>query len=270
MCDAGRLGYRFVNEQRLRTPLARRENALQAVSWDDGLHEAATRLAELVRRDGGTSVAAIASPHLTNEELFTLRQLIAGGLRTQQHDVAVALGSADDFLIKAEKAANARGARDLGLAAGEGGTDLAKIRAGIEAGTIRGLFVTGTDLWTLWGDAAADILKRLEVLIVVTANAHPLAELAHVVLPGLTFAEKNGSFTNVAGRVQRIHRALDPGTQPTDGEIFLQLGRRLGMETRPGLFEPRKIFTEISGQIPSYGALAWDSLGALGLETAGA
>jgi NADH-quinone oxidoreductase subunit G len=270
MCDPGRLGYRFVNEQRLRAPLARRENALHPVSWDDGLHDAATRLADLVRRDAGASLAAIVSPHLTNEELFTLRQLIAGGLRTQQHDVAVVLGNADDFLIKAEKAANARGARDLGLAAGEGGTDLATIRARVEGGTIKGLFVTGTDLWTLWGDAAAGILKRLEVLVVVTANAHPLTELAHVVLPGLTFAEKNGSFTNFAGRVQRIHRALDPATQPSDGEIFLQLGRRLGMETSPGLFEPRKIFTEISRQVPSYGALAWDTLGPLGAATADA
>jgi NADH-quinone oxidoreductase subunit G len=268
MCDAGRLGYRFVNEHRLRAPLARHQDALQPVSWDDALHAAATRLADLVRRNGGASLATIVSPHLTNEELFTLRQLIAGGLRTEQHDVAVIVGASDDFLIKAEKAANARGARDLGLAAGEGATDLAKIRAGIEAGTIKGLFVTGTDLWEIWGKDAADVLRRLEVLVVVAPNAHPLLELAHVVLPGLTFAEKNGSFTNVAGRVQRIHRALDPGTQPSDGEIFLQLGRRLGMEASPGLFEPRRIFTEISRQIPRYSALAWDTLGSLGAATA--
>jgi NADH-quinone oxidoreductase subunit G len=270
MCDPGRLGYRFVNERRLRKPRVRRGDVLATASWDEALHSAATALATLVHRDGASALAAVVSPHLTNEELFTLGQLIGGGLRTQQRDVAVVLGPADDFLIKAEKAANGRGARDLGLAAAPGETDLAGIRAGIEAGAIRGLFVTGTDVWKVWGDAAAQVLGRLELLVLVTSNEHPMVDFAHVLLPGITFAEKNGTFTNHAGRVQRIHRALDPGTQPTDGEIFLQLGRRLGMEMAPGAFDPRQIFAAITRQVPRYGALSWDDLGPRGRATADA
>jgi NADH-quinone oxidoreductase subunit G len=267
MCDAGRLGYRFVNENRLRAPRAGRGTTSADVSWNDALQLAATELGELVRRDGAAAVAAIVSPHLTNEELFTLRHLITNGLRVTQRDVAVVVGAADDFLIKAEKAANARGARDLGMAAGPGEADLAAIRAGIETGTIRGLFVTGTDLWTVWGADAPAILARLETLVIVASNEHPMLALANVVLPGLTFAEKNGTFTNAAGRVQRIHRALDPGSQPSDGEIFLQLGRRLGMEVVPGLFEPRAIFTAITQNVPSYSPLQWDALGTRGAAT---
>jgi NADH-quinone oxidoreductase subunit G len=268
MCDAGRLGYRFVNEHRLRAPLLRREAALAPASWDEALDETVKRLAELTRRHGADALAAVVSPHLTNEELFTLGQLIAGGLRTRQRDVAVRLGDADDFLIKAEKAANARGARDLGLAAAPGDLDLAGIRDAIVAGTIRGLFVTGTDLWEVWGADAEAVLARLEVLVVVATNAHPLVERADVVLPGLTFAEKNGTFTNHAGRVQRIHRALDPGTHPSEGETFVQLGRRLGMELAPGLFDPRAVFTALAGQVTSYRTLTWDGLGAAGQATA--
>ena len=85
------------------------------VDSDDALQTAATSLASLVREAGAPSVAAIVSPHLTNEDLFALQQLISGGLRIEQRDVAVVDGYADDFLIKPEKAANARGARDLGL-----------------------------------------------------------------------------------------------------------------------------------------------------------
>ena len=89
--------------------------------------------------------------------------------------------------------------------------------------------------------------------------------LAHVVLPGLTFAEKNGTFTNFAGRVQRIHRALDPGNQPSDGEIFLQLGRRLGMEVAPGLFEPRAIFArDRTARRRATVRCSWDALGSSG------
>ncbi len=270
MCDAGRLGYRYINERRLHEPRVRGDGGHVPASWDEALHAAATGLGDLVRRAGAPAVAAIVSPHLTNEELFTLAQLIRGGLRIDQRDIAVVEGAADDFLIKAEKAANARGARDLGLAAANGETNLAAMRAGIQSGAIRGLFVTGTDVWTLWGNDAAAILAKLELLVVVAPNEHAMLDLAHVVLPGLTFAEKNGSFTNHAGRVQRIHRALDPGTQPSDGEVFLQLGRRLGMEIAPGLFDPRAIFAAIGQNVARYGPLSWDALGAHGAETADA
>jgi NADH-quinone oxidoreductase subunit G len=265
MCDAGRLGYRFVNEGRLRAPRIAREGAQVAVGWDEALDEAATRLGALAR--GESAVAAIVSPHLTNEELFVLRQLVEHGLRARRHDVAIRIGAADDLLIKAEKAANGRGARDLGLGTGT----LDAIAADIEAGTVRGLFVTGVDLWEVWGAGrAAALLGRLGTLVVQTSNAHPLADLAHVVLPGLTFAEKRGTFTNEAGRVQRIERALDPEEQPSDGEIFLRLGRRLGMELPPGAFDPRAVLGEIARAVPAYAELTWDDLGSQGRATGAA
>ncbi len=269
MCDHGRLGYRYVDEGRVRAPLLGRGPAAAQATWDDALDAAARRLGELARADGGRALAAVVSPHLTNEELFVLRRLITGGLRTAQHDVAIPLGVADDFLIKAEKAANGRGARDLGLATVSGGVDLAGIRAGIEAGTIRGLFVTGTDVWELWNEDAA-LFERLATLIVVATNLHPLVTLADVVLPGLTFAEKDGTFTNAAGRVQRVRRALDPGEQLSEGEIFLALGRRLGMELPPGAFDPAAVLHEIAASVPAYAAVTWNTVGSMGLPTANA
>ena len=268
MCDEGRLGYGFVNDARLREPRVRRDEGLAVVSWAEALDEAARRLGRLAHGHGGAALAAIVSPHLTNEELFVLRHLIAGGLRTAEHDLAVRIGSADGFLMKAEKAANARGARDLGLAAGPAEQGLGGIRAGIEAGRIRGLFVTGTDAWEIWGADSPQIFGRLETLVVQFANAHPLVDLAHVVLPGLTFAEKEGTFTNVAGRVQRVRRALDPAQQPTDGEIFLQIGRRLGIEVPAEAFEPARIFRDIVATVPAYRGLSWETLGSLGAPTA--
>ena len=267
MCDHGRLRYAFVNDERVRTPSVGRDAAAAATTWDEALDEAARRLGALARVDGGRALATIVSPHLTNEELFVLGRVVAGGLRTVQRDAAIPLGPADDFLIKAEKAANGRGARDLGLVAGADELDLAGIRAGIEAGTIRGLLVTGTDVWELW-DGYAELFARLETLVVVATNEHPLLALADVVLPGLTFAEKDGTFTNHAGRVQRVRRALDPGEQPSDGEIFLALGRRLGMEIPLGPFEPAAVLREITRTVPRYRDVAWDAIGSDGLPTA--
>ena len=265
MCDHGRLNYRFVQERRLHEPLIRRDGSAQLATWDEALDAAARALGAVTRTHGGDAVAAIVSPHLTNEELFVLRQLISGGLRTTQHDVAIRLGPADDFLIKDEKAANGRGARDLGLGTPDGAT-LARIRDGIRAGTIRALLVTGTDAWDVWGVDSAELFAALETLVLVASNEHPLAELAHVVLPGLTFAEKDGTFTNFKGRIQRIHRALDPGEQPSDGEIFLALARRLGMELPPTAFDAAAIFAEIGRAVPRY-AVGWHALGGLGVAT---
>jgi NADH-quinone oxidoreductase subunit G len=267
MCDHGRLRYDFVNEARLRLASVGRGEAAVATAWDDALDEAARRLGALARIDGGGALAAIVSPHLTNEELFVLGKVVAGGLRTSQRDAAIPLGHADDFLIKSEKAANGRGVRDLGLVAAAGELDLAGIRAGVEAGTIRGLLVTGTDVWDLWG-GSAEPFARLETLVVVATNDHPLLALADVVLPGLTFAEKDGTFTNHAGRVQRIRRALDPGEQPTDGDIFLALGRRLGMEIAPAPFEPATVLREIAQAMPRYRDVTWDAVGSGGVPTA--
>ena len=267
MCDDGRLGYRFLQENRLRQPRVRRDGSLVPVSWDKALEEAAGRLGSLARGGDGRSLAAIMSPHLTNEELFVFGRLIGSGLRTNQRSAAIHLGRADDFLIKAEKAANGRGARDLGLAGVPGDAGLLDIRCGIEAGTIRGLYVTGTDVWEIWGEETGRLFARLEALVVQAANAHPLVESADVVLPGLTFAEKEGTFTNHAGRVQKIRRALDPAEQLSDGEIFLQLSRRLGMEIPPGPFDPAAIFAEISATVPAYRGMTWATLGSLGLPS---
>jgi NADH-quinone oxidoreductase subunit G len=261
MCDQGRLDYRFVNEGRLREPLIRRDGVAGEVTWEAALEEAAQRLGPLARTEG--ALAAIVSPHLTNEELFALRELLAH-LHVDRFDVALRMGEADSLLIKAEKAANIRGARDLGLATGT----LEAIAAGIEAGTVRGLYVTGVDVWDVWGSRAADLLGRLETLVVQAANEHPLVERAHVVLPGLTFAEKRGTFTNIAGRVQRIDRAIDPEAHPSDGEIVVALGRRLGMTPTP--FDPAATLAAIGRAVPAYAAVTWEDLGSQGLPTADA
>ncbi len=262
MCDHGRLGYRFVNEARVREPQVRRDGAVGEIGWEAALDEAAARLKTLGAAEG--ALAVIVSPHLTNEELFMLRELIAQGLQTARFDVALQFGAADELLIKEDKAANGRGARDLGLVTGT----LEEIAAGIEAGAIRGLYATGTDLWEVWGPRSAALLARLETLIVHATNAHPIVELAHLVLPGLTFAEKRGTFTNVAGRVQRIDRALDPGSQLSDGEIFFALAHRLGAKLSTPRFDPTLMLQEIARAVPTYAQVSWQALGGGGLPTA--
>ncbi|HEY5975861.1 MAG TPA: molybdopterin-dependent oxidoreductase [Geobacteraceae bacterium] len=76
LCTRGRWGYQFVNsEQRLTTPLVRKDGKLVQASWDEALALVSDRLGE-AKKYGADGVAALATPRLSNEELFLFRKLI--------------------------------------------------------------------------------------------------------------------------------------------------------------------------------------------------
>ena len=72
-------------------------------------------------------------------------------------------------------------------------------------------------------------LRKAGTLIVHSWDAtHPLADAADILLPSTIHAEKEGTFTNLQGRVQRIHQAFPPkGQAVSDLEIFRRIGARL-------------------------------------------
>jgi len=181
----------------------------------------------------------------------------------------VVSGTSDNLLIKPEKAANARGARDMGLAPVAGGLGLAAILDAAANGEIRALYVCGSDVWETAGrQQLEEALKRLECLIVQDIARSPLADFAHIVLPSLTFAEKSGTFTNVAGRVQRLHRAINPPEgQLDDGMIFSRLLAQIteGVPT----FDPVAVLQEVAGAVPAYAGLTPARIGASGWQLAG-
>jgi len=264
MCDHGRLNYQFVNApERLRQPLLRRNGQLEACDWEAAVAETAQRLRHTIRDGGAGAVGAVASPHLTNEEHFRFAQVLRT-LGVSNVDVAVVLGKSDNLLIKAEKAANARGARDMGLQPTAGGLGLAAMLEAAANGSIRTLYVCGSDMQQLVDRQLLEqAVANLECLIVQDTARSPLAERAHVVLPSLTFAEKTGTFTNHAGRVQQIHQAVvPPEGQPSDGEIFSRLLNQLS-EARC-TFEPDAVLQEIAAAVPAYAGITFARVGALG------
>jgi NADH-quinone oxidoreductase subunit G len=264
MCDRGRLNYDHVHSaQRLRAPLLRRNGRLEQSEWEEAIAAAAAHLHAVARASGGTGIGAVASPHLTTEENFRFAQLLRT-LDVVHADVAVVVGEGDDLLIKPEKAANVRGAHDVGLRPGPGGLGLPAMLEAAATGQIRALYVCGPDLWdTADRRLLEKAIDRLEWLIVQDLFRTPLAERAHVVLPSLTFAEKTGTFTNCAGRVQLLHRALAaPADQPSDGEIFSRLLSRLG--EGHWQFDPESVLKEIGAAVPAYAGLTYAQIGPLG------
>jgi NADH-quinone oxidoreductase subunit G len=278
MCDHGRLNYHFAQDDtRVRVPRvdgiapAPGNGSCPAIDVAAAVEEAARRLRAAIAAHGAGAVALIGSAHLTNEECYRLVGL-RDAIGTPHLDVVVRLGDADDFLIKAEKAANARGARDVGVRPGPGGKTAAQILAACAAGGIKVLHVVGSaDLLTAHGEESVlRAVGEVETVIAQDSNRSALTDRAHIVLPGLTWAEKNGSFTNHAGRVQRIRRAITPpeGTL-SDGEIFMRLAARVrDGATLAGGFDPAATLAEIAGALPAYGGVTLGRLGSHGLATA--
>jgi len=264
MCDEGRLNYRYVNSPaRLRQPLLRRDGQLEPCAWEDAIAAAASHLRRAAHATQGHGIGAVASPHLTNEEHFRFRQVLQV-LGVPNIDVAVRTGPSDHLLIKAEKAANARGARDLGLQPTADGVGLPGMLEAAVSGRITVLYVCGADLWeTADRELLTKALERVEYLIVQDIFQSPLAERAHLVLPSATFAEKAGTFTNHARRVQRLQRAilLQDG-QLDDGEIFTRLLRQFS--EGPWTFQPDAVLTEIAASVPAYSGLTSARIGPLG------
>ncbi len=110
--------------------------------------------------------------------------------------------------------------------------------------------------------------SNLEFLIVQDIQLTETAELADVVLPAVTFAEKDGSMTNVDHHVQAIRHALRPlpGAKP-DWEILVEIAKYLGQKWT--YTRPQDILLEIAASNPFYSGLTWERLGAQGVRTQG-
>lgn len=258
MCDHGRLNYGFVAApERLRAPRIRGEGGLAEASWEQALARSADALSRFVGRHGGQALGAIISPHLTNEENFCFaRMLDALGVRACA--MAVRRGPSDNFLIKAEKAANARGVRELGLVAGDDDGMEALVN-GIESGALRGLYLCGDDfIASPWAERLRPALAKLELLLAHNLTMRPEFAGATVLWPATTFAEKEGTFTNYAGRVQPILRALEPAPGwLNEGQIFTRLnGEISGAPARFDLVEIRQLLRRDHPRLANHDALS--------------
>jgi formate dehydrogenase alpha subunit len=155
----------------------------------------------------------------------------------------------DDSVIRARFAK----AWDSSLPAAGTGSRLMDILNGCKNGTIKALYVIGENpLATL--PASMDVraaLDRLELLVVQDPFLTQTARQAHVVLPACTYAEKDGTFTNLEGRVLRVRQAMDPiGDSLPDWHIMTSLANAMGCQWE--YQSVNDIQTEIMKLLPGY------------------
>jgi len=135
-------------------------------------------------------------------------------------------------------------------------------------GNIEAVYLVGENPLLSDPDArhVEEALRKLKFFVVQDIFLSETAQLADVVLPGASFAEKDGTYTNTERRVQLGHRAIQPrGDSRPDWWITCQIAKRLGGQGFD--FEnPSQIMEEIADLTPSYGGISHERLEQGGLQ----
>jgi NADH-quinone oxidoreductase subunit G len=164
--------------------------------------------------------------------------------------------------------ANSLGARDMGLLP----DSLPGYQPASEQGLAYDKMLKSSDIRTLLVMGAnplrhSELPHNLEFLVVQDITLTETAQMADVVLPAVTFAEKDGTMTNVDHHVQIVRRALRPlpGAK-ADWEILIALANHY-REEKWTYTSPQDVFKEIAEQNPFYHGLTWEDLGTQGIRT---
>ncbi|HHO56269.1 MAG TPA: formate dehydrogenase subunit alpha [Trueperaceae bacterium] len=138
------------------------------------------------------------------------------------------------------------------------------------AGKFKALWIMGED--TLMTDPNTNHIlkafKELDLLVVQELFMSATAESADVVLPAVSYFEKNGTFTNGERRVQRVNKVVEPiGNAKSDGQIIIDMMYKLGYEQPTGkTYDADKILNEIADVIPFMKGISRERLGTNGLQ----
>jgi len=254
LCDEGRYGLGWIDEERLLE--------VKGPSPESGWDEAIAALATGLTCD---KVGVIASVKLTNEELFLLKELLPGARISAA--VPEQPGSSDDMLIQADKNPNTEGARLLGLA-GPAALQAEQILDAALAGALDTLWVIGHDLARLFGEERVRGLgESVDLLVYSGTQSNSSADMAHWVLPSAAYVEKDGTFVNCDGHVQRIGRAFNPlGASREDWRLLLDLAQRMErpLDELVGGRGPEEIFAWLARTEAPFAGLSYAELGAQG------
>lgn len=271
ICDRGRYNFKEIQEgnTRLKDPILRNGEGFKLSLWDQAIDFVSSEITKAAN-ESPESIAFLGSATLTNEELYLLKKIgetvnttkIAGNIGLINEPKLYGLLSTDPF-------PNSSGVKDLGFPYGS--NHVLGIIDSILEGKVKVLYVAGLDLFKHVLEQDRERLKEaLSVLSLLVVQDYKLTEtvrLAHAILPGASAYEKEGTFTNDRGRVQRVRKAIEPpGTAKPDWEILTLLGR--SFQEQSFLYDnPSQIMLDIARTIPAYEGLNYDNIGTLGAST---
>ncbi|ONI87140.1 formate dehydrogenase subunit alpha [Saccharothrix sp. ALI-22-I] len=132
------------------------------------------------------------------------------------------------------------------------------------AGTFRGLFVQGEDIAQSDPNTAhvTAALTAMDLVVVQDLFLNETSKFAHVFLPGTSFLEKDGTFTNAERRINRVRPVMAPKTGKHEWKIVCELAAALGYDMP--YKHPREIMDEIAALTPTFAGVSFAALDRLG------
>ena len=266
MCDQGRLTYKDLNirENRVAHPLGKTAEGFQEISWENAFSAIREKISEL--QPTYNEVIGLVDTHASNEELYLFKKLLKEGFDSDQlffPDVEWEQPVSDFFinsLITSDKNPNRAGARMLGL---KGAKSSEEVTSKIP---------TGTKVLLVFGKPFEDenLLSQagnIPLVINIAAWQSGWSETADVTLPGRLHSEKDATYTNKAGRVQRVNTAIRAfhKTRP-DWMILCGLMELLDVDNMADSAEA--VFQELSENEKGFQGLQWESIGSDGINAA--
>ena len=124
-------------------------------------------------------------------------------------------------------------------------------------GSFKGLYVQGEDILQSDPDThhVAEALAAMECVVVQDLFLNETAAYAHVFLPGSTFLEKDGTFTNAERRINRVRKVMTPKNGLADWEITLAIARALGFDMHYD--HPSQVMDEIARATPTFAGVSY-------------
>src|SRR5262245_13557675 len=229
LCDYGRFSYERYDTDRVVVPKVRTDDDyLGIATWGEAIDAVDGALNRSAKRGG--KIAAIASAQMTNEEAAAAKTFfdsLGASTGVMVDPIGpIRMKSRTEWLQGTQAGPNFRGVE---AAIGQTGLSVLHLMdSGAEG--IDVLYICDVGFSERTKDPAVLAnLRKAKFLIVQSWDAnHPLGELADVLLPGTILAEKEGTFTNLQGRVQEIHQAYPPkGQAISDLELYRRLAARL-------------------------------------------
>jgi len=128
------------------------------------------------------------------------------------------------------------------------------------AGSFLGLYCEGEDIAQSDPNTqhVADALRAMECIVVQDIFLNETAKFAHVFLPGASFLEKDGTFTNAERRISRVRKVMAPLAGLADWEVTVKLANALGYPMRYS--HPREIMAEIAALTPTFSGVTYEKI----------
>ena len=255
MCDEGRVSHREAQAgDRLLAPVVRGDTT-SLIAAEQALREVAS---------AGGRVAALTTLFATNEELFMIEQLVAGGpIGVLGRPTGRRWVSRDGgFEISPDRNPNRRGAKTIlgGVAQG----DVSAVQSALENGEVDLLIVhdaiPGGATWT---PELAEAAAKAGARVVISLRLDGMNLGADVIYPAAHWTEKDGTFVNRRGRLQRVRAGL-PGPARPDLEILQELALARGLQQR--VLSAGGVYRKLQAAKPAaFGELSYNAIGEVGI-----